>query len=142
MSLTESKIIGILKEHIYTLPLDTQCEINLTQIAKDIILASQPTFSETIQIQAVGDAEFDGTVKVTPKHEKKLRGHKDIVLNMLRKHGWMTPKQMERATGLSWAQINPRLRDLRKPKFGGYNIPQEPVKDGIHRYRLLSPQTV
>ena len=141
MQLTESTIVGILKEHIYTLPLDVQCEISLTKIADDILLAAQPTFSQQIEIQAVGDAEFDGTVKVTPSHEKTLRGHLKIVFDAIKDGIPRTQRQLEEATGLTWAQINPRVRDLRKAKFGNYTINRQALKGGVHRYCLLFPHS-
>jgi hypothetical protein len=47
------------------------------------------------------------------------------------------------ATGATWARINPRLRDLRKPEYGAYPIPPARLlgeRDGskAYAYRLAA----
>lgn len=56
------------------------------------------------------------------------------------------PSDFCRASGLTWARINPRLRDCRKGAFGGHEIPsrlREIRGDGtkVYVYRLL-PRSV
>ncbi len=40
------------------------------------------------------------------------------------------------------SSVSARLRDLRKPLFGGYVVEREYVARGLHRYRVLLPEPV
>lgn len=40
----------------------------------------------------------------------------------------------------SHAGISARIRDLRKPRFGGYEVEHERVSGGLWRYRLQVPE--
>ena len=39
--------------------------------------------------------------------------------------------------GLSAASLSARLRDLRKPRFGGFTIEREHIENGLYAYRLV-----
>jgi uncharacterized membrane protein len=49
---------------------------------------------------------------------------------------WWTLAELARATGYPEASISARLRDLRKPKFGGYTVERQYVERGLFRYRV------
>ena len=49
---------------------------------------------------------------------------------------WWTLGEIARATGYPEASISARLRDLRKPKFGSYNVERKYVERGIWAYRV------
>lgn len=44
--------------------------------------------------------------------------------------------ELARMTGDPEASVSARLRDLRKPKFGGYTIKRFYVARGLHEYQL------
>jgi hypothetical protein len=57
---------------------------------------------------------------------------------------WYTLDELASLVGGSEAGISARIRDLRKPQFGGYNIQRRrramgPAKGGLHEYRLRRP---
>lgn len=50
---------------------------------------------------------------------------------------WLTLAQISARTGHPEASVSARLRDLRKPQFGGHTVQREYVVAGLFRYRLV-----
>ena len=50
--------------------------------------------------------------------------------------GWLTLAEIAKYTGYPEASVSARLRDLRKAKFGGYNVERKYVERGIWAYRV------
>ena len=50
---------------------------------------------------------------------------------------WHYLAEISSALGYPEASVSARLRDLRKPRFGGYLVEREYVRRGLHRYRVL-----
>jgi hypothetical protein len=48
-----------------------------------------------------------------------------------------TPHEIEYATGYNWASISARLRDFRKPEFGGHEVVRTRLSKGLFSYRLI-----
>lgn len=61
------------------------------------------------------------------------------VLLALSDGGWWTLRDLSTRTGSPEASVSARLRDLRKPQFGGHTIERRSVGDGSRqfRYRLV-----
>ena len=57
----------------------------------------------------------------------------DVVKNGL----WITLADLAEATGHPDASVSARLRDLRKSRFGGFEIEREYVCRGQWRYRMV-----
>jgi hypothetical protein len=69
-----------------------------------------------------------------PSHDAEVRA---MVLAVLADGKEHEPSDFCRASGLTWARINPRLRDLRKSSYGGFDIPsrlREIREDGVKIY--------
>ena len=47
-----------------------------------------------------------------------------------------TPEQWEEATGYGWASVGARLRDFRKPRFGGFQVVRTSLGAGLFTYQL------
>ena len=50
---------------------------------------------------------------------------------------WMTLRELSRETGYPEASVSARLRDLRKPQFGGHTVERRRVDGGLFEYRLV-----
>jgi len=55
----------------------------------------------------------------------------------MRDQDWHTIPELQQKCGGSEAAISARIRDLRKPQFGSYEIITQRVKAGLWRYRLI-----
>lgn len=73
------------------------------------------------------DHARDG-VRLAEQHQR--------VWNAVKDGNWRTPKELELATGYSWASISARLRDFRKPRFGSHGVDRESRGNGLFVYRL------
>jgi len=49
---------------------------------------------------------------------------------------WWTLAELSNWTGYPQASVSARLRDLRKAKFGGYNVERKYVERGLWAYRV------
>ena len=73
---------------------------------------------------------------------KRLNRQCLAVFNLMRDGRWRTPEEIEATTGIGWASASARLRDLRKPRFGGFLVDRQPKGDaarGLFQYRLRLP---
>ena len=50
--------------------------------------------------------------------------------------GWITLAELAQRTGGSQAGVSARLRDLRKPEFGGYTVVRRRAGGGLFEYRI------
>jgi hypothetical protein len=63
---------------------------------------------------------------------KQMRG----VFTIMRDQRWRSLKAIADMTGYPEASVSARLRDFRKPKFGGLTLNRRRVTDGLHEYQL------
>jgi len=79
----------------------------------------------------------DGDTFVYSRDARRLAGQHCRVLAFMRDGEWHTLSEIAQATKDPEASVSARLRDLRKPRFGGYQIDREYVERGLFRYRLV-----
>lgn len=53
-----------------------------------------------------------------------------------------SPSELESLTGDNWASIGARIRDLRKPQFGGFDVVRVSLGGGLFSYRLMLKHAV
>jgi hypothetical protein len=84
---------------------------------------------------------YGGTTFDAAKDGARLNEQCRKVYGFMADGCWHTPAEIETATGANWASASARLRDLRKPAFGGFRVERERAGDarGLFRYRLLPP---
>ena len=83
---------------------------------------------------------FDGrTYEPQLDRERLLTWLSKVQIFMLcKREEWLSPQQIMDGVGHhDWACISARLRDLRKPKFGGYDIESKRAEGGLYLYRLV-----
>jgi hypothetical protein len=83
---------------------------------------------------------FAGDTYVPQLDRARLGEQLQRVLDVVSDGQWRTPEELEAATGDRWASISARLRDLRKPRFGGHDVQRQRLKEydrGNFRYRLV-----
>lgn len=80
---------------------------------------------------------FGGVTYEPEKDEKRLTGQLHRVFEAMKSGEWFTLERLQSIVGGSQAGISARIRDLRKPAFGGYQVDRKRVKDsGLFMYRL------
>jgi hypothetical protein len=90
---------------------------------------------EGFDLGAIVRAGFDGQT-YEPKHDEKRLGNQLLMVQLIMSdRQWHTLQELADATGGTVAGVSARVRDLRKAKFGGFEIERERVVGGLHRYR-------
>ena len=80
---------------------------------------------------------FDGVTINDERDNGRLQAQLSAVkIQMFMSPRWWTLGELARATGYPEASVSARLRDLRKPKFGSYNVERKYVERGIWAYRV------
>lgn len=81
--------------------------------------------------------ERDGSTYDHARDGARLAGQHARVLAFMRDGKWRTLAEISVYTRDPESSVSARLRDLRKPKFGGHTVEREYVQSGLHRYRVV-----
>lgn len=80
---------------------------------------------------------FDGATYERERDGDRLGAQMTAVRDyMLSGDGWKTLAYIAEWTGYPEASISARLRDLRKGKFGAYNVERRYAGNGLWEYRV------
>lgn len=81
--------------------------------------------------------QFDGSTFDSKRDGERLTAELDRVRDLMLDGQWRTLLAIkEYVKAASEAGVSARLRDLRKVRFGGYNVEREYVGDGLYKYRI------
>lgn len=81
---------------------------------------------------------FDGETYDEDRDLVRLSRLIDRVQALMKDGQWRTLPQICAAVEAnSESSVSARLRDLRKERFGGYNIERQYLTDGLWRYRMV-----
>lgn len=81
--------------------------------------------------------DFDGRTYVRGRDQDRLSRQLVAVRAILSDYEWHTLGDLAERTGEPEASISARIRDLRKPRFGGHTVDRRHVANGLWEYRLL-----
>lgn len=84
---------------------------------------------------------FDGATYDHSRDSARLGDQMLAVLSIMSDGQWRTLADLASQAHAPEASVSARLRDLRKPRFGGYTVNRQYVKDGVHRYQLVAGET-
>ena len=85
----------------------------------------------------VAQSDFDGKTIHTERDAIRLRRLYDRVFAVMSDGKPHTLAEIAQKAHGSEASVSARLRDMRKPKFGGHNVETEYISDGLFQYRLV-----
>lgn len=80
---------------------------------------------------------FDGETYDPDRDHMRLTSLLNAVLTIVSDGKWYTLFELAEATGAAEASISARLRDLRKPKFGGHTVERRYISHGLWEYRFI-----
>lgn len=83
------------------------------------------------------ELRFDGKTYEHERDTNRLSKQLYAVLDLMKDGRWRTLPQIASHTNSPEASISARLRDLRKPRFGGHTVEREYVSRGTFQYRLI-----
>lgn len=80
--------------------------------------------------------DFDGATYEPKRDKVRLNRQLDKVRELMRGGYWSTLEYLAEKTGFPEASISARIRDLRKPRFGGYTVERKSLGNGLFAYRI------
>ena len=83
------------------------------------------------------DSGFGGATFDEKRDGARLRSQLSRVGSATSDGGWHTLAELAAKCGGTEAAISARLRDLRKPKFGGLVVERAHIKRGLWKYRVV-----
>ena len=86
--------------------------------------------------EEVVEGDRDGKTYEPARDRVRLGKQAGDVYDVVAKGGWYSLGAIARLTGHPEASISARLRDLRKPRFGGYDVQRRNIGGGTWQYRL------
>lgn len=79
---------------------------------------------------------FDGQTFDPPRDRVRLNAQMQKVYDLMKDGAWRSLREIAETIGAPEASVSARLRDLRKPRFGGYLVQRKRVADGLYHYRI------
>lgn len=108
----------------------------LEDIADALVLAAQPSFSQTIQIQPVGDQDFHGSTFEEKRDGKRLRSLQKAVETVMSDGQWRTLPEIHQIIGRGTeTSIYARLNQAQYS--GRFKKERKHIRNGLHQYRLI-----
>lgn len=88
---------------------------------------------------ARGPARFDGATYDAAQDKVRLSAQAEMVFRHMKDGAWHTLEYLSLVTNASEASASARLRDLRKPRFGGHTVERRrhATRPGVFEYRLV-----
>lgn len=83
------------------------------------------------------DPDFDGVTYDPALDHERLTRQLGRVWSVLSDGNWWTLREISAGSAAPEASVSARLRDLRKPKFGGYEIESRRNEGGTWEYRMV-----
>ena len=79
----------------------------------------------------------DGETFDRARDGKRLNAQASAVYRVMSDGAWRSLSQIAAATDAPEASVSARLRDLRKPCFGGHTVERRHVERGLWLYRVV-----
>ena len=98
---------------------------------------SRGTAVTQLDIFAHAHGDRDGATFDRKRDRQRLDSQADRVLAVLRDGQWHSLEELLAKVGGRETALSARIRDLRKPKFGGYTVESESRGRGTWFYRLV-----
>ena len=82
---------------------------------------------------------FDGATFDRPRDNSRLHAQLDKVRSVMLRSGWLTLDEISnRCDGAPTASVSARLRDLRKVRFGSYDVQRRYRSRGLWEYKIAT----
>lgn len=89
-----------------------------------------------LQLNIPVPTKFDGKTYSADKDETRLKSQLETIRDLMLDGKWRTIATVAQKSGATEAGASARLRDLRKERFGKYNVEKRRVDGGLWQYRI------
>lgn len=80
---------------------------------------------------------FDGETFDPKRDGSRLAEQTKAVFSVMKDGQFRTLSSLAQMTGAPEASVSARLRDLRKPRFGGHTVNRQYLGNGLFQYQLV-----
>lgn len=87
--------------------------------------------------RCASEGHRDGETYDPELDHARLNGLALEVWDLMSDQGWRTLERISRATAGSEASVSARLRDFRKPRFGGHTVNRRRLTNGTFEYQVV-----
>lgn len=87
-----------------------------------------------------GELRFDGATYDHSRDSSRLGDQMLSVFELMKDGKLRTLREIASATNSPESSVSARLRDLRKPRFGGHTVNREYLERGLFQYQLVVRQ--
>jgi hypothetical protein len=94
----------------------------------------QPQLWDWTPPQILGDRSGESFDRA--RDGKRLNAQAQAVFSYMQHGEWRTLADIAAATGHPEASVSARLRDLRRPQFGGYTVERRYIANGLWQYKV------
>jgi len=91
-------------------------------------------------MRLITGADFDGETYEPELDKVRLTGMLQRVYSAMSSGAWCSLSHLARTAQGSEASVSARIRDLRKEKFGGFEVQRKRIERGLFHYRLVLGQ--
>lgn len=81
--------------------------------------------------------QFDGQTYEHERDGSRLAEQTRAVFSVMKDGQFRTLSLLAQMTGAPEASVSARLRDLRKPRFGGHTVNRQYLGNGLFQYQLV-----
>jgi hypothetical protein len=81
--------------------------------------------------------QFDGSTFVPERDGSRLAEQTKAVFSVMKDGQFRTLSSLAQMTDAPEASVSARLRDLRKPRFGGHTVNRQYLGNGLFQYQLV-----
>tara|TARA_R110000823_G_scaffold85141_1_gene191393 strand:+ start:235 stop:522 length:288 start_codon:yes stop_codon:yes gene_type:complete len=82
------------------------------------------------------DDHRDGATYSPAFDYNRLNAQQQGVYNVMSNNQWWTLRDISDLTGYPESSVSARIRDFRKPKFGGLTVERRRLHGGLWKYRI------
>ncbi len=82
-------------------------------------------------------AQFGAVLPDDPEIKMRAGTQRAKLFNFMSCGDFFTLEELTRGTGIQAQSIGARLRDFRKPQYGGHFVPKKMITPGVWMYRLV-----
>ncbi len=79
---------------------------------------------------------FDGADVIHERDSPRLTTQLDVIRTKMMDGQWWNVDELRIATGYPSTSISAQIRNLRKPRMGGWTVERRHVGDGLYEFRL------
>ena len=103
----------------------------------DAFTVSQWTDGDDDDFSPYEEAQFGAVLPDDPKIKKRASTQRIQLFYRMKGGSYWTLEELSSMTGIFVQSVSARLRDFRKPQYGGHTVVKKMLNEGVWQYKLI-----